>query len=292
MVIPCHPKDEILLSLCIASLIRCCPQIRIITVISPDPDRLSLASDPAFARVRWVGEDAFPFQLNDLGSGWRYQQALKLYAPLVLPDLLDDVVLVDADTVWHTEQLAFVQHDGVALYSVSRQASDIEGYEPFFHLLKSWGIHRVSAEQSGIVHHMVFQREILVALHLHVPSLWKILSTGKPSEWELYYNFAFARYPKRVARRPLRFIVTGSVEQARCPGPGVDFVACHSHRRLGFVDTHEDGDYSAKQSRAWQSGRRSQHACHYVNLSSILLVFSLAVVVKLLVEWLRTGRLA
>lgn len=252
LVVPCAEKDAELLRLSIASLKSCCKQLRRVVVISPRP--MVPAED-----AEWFDEAQFPFSKEELGTGWRYQQALKLCASFVVPDLLEDVLVVDADTVWHRRNLEFVRSDGVGLYSLSADIGDVRGYGPFFQdVVFPLGVPRLKDGMSAICHHMLFKRHILCDLSLEVQRrfgkpLWKVFSQGKPSEWELYLNFAAAKFASEIAIRPLQFVVTGDIEEAKCTSHAeIDFIVCHSHRRLGFVDRHDDGDYDPRQHAKWK----------------------------------------
>ena len=240
VVVPCHAKDEELLAHSVRSLRLQCKQIRKIIVVS---ERRLLPPSEA----GWFPESAFRFTKQDMGSGWRYQQALKLHAPFVIPNLAEDVLLVDADTVWH-RPVTFVTEDGKGLYSLGRTPHDVAGYDAFFtDVLLPLGLRRHRPGRTAIAHHMLFQRSVLAQLFADLGRqfgrpIWNGFARGKPSEWELYYNFAVTRCADRVVERELRFAVTGSIAEAIQPcDPRVDFVACHSHRRRGVIDTHENG---------------------------------------------------
>src|SRR5436190_474838 len=109
VVIPCHEKDALTLELSINGVKKNCKNIRRIIVVS----KKKLTNN-----AEWFDEARYPFNRrsilmtifnNDISkvaqyetaprnrTGWIYQQLLKLYAPLVIPDISSNVLVVDAD---------------------------------------------------------------------------------------------------------------------------------------------------------------------------------------------------
>ena len=106
VVIPLGPNDEDIVPLCIQSVRRYVWDVRRIYVVSHRQIDLSGAIV--------VNESIFPFTKADIqpyikkgGVGWYLQQLLKLYSPSVIEGIHENVVLVDADTVF-SKRVSFI----------------------------------------------------------------------------------------------------------------------------------------------------------------------------------------
>jgi len=164
--------------------------------------------------------------------GWFLQQLFKVYAGRVLN--LGDYVLLDGDCVWY-QDVRFIADEQPSLtppfkynYATSTQVHGA-------YLATSTRIAGVpiitgrnQKHRSGVVHHMVLVKEVLedlfqVAEKLHngMP-LWKVMLAESAlemtchspksnicadgstlSEYELYFNYAQAKFPQTVHIRPL-----------------------------------------------------------------------------------------
>ena len=104
-----------------------------------------------------------------------------------------------------------------------------------------------------IVHHMLFQRDVMADLHAVVAerwgasSLWEAATRchqmhnfcqSRIAEYELYFAFAKARYPERIRVTPLTngrdymgsSAICDAEELACCRERGVLLKGCHDHR--------------------------------------------------------------
>jgi hypothetical protein len=255
VVIPCAPKDKEILPLCIQSLQEHAHNIRHIFVIS----------EKKFwqhKEAQWIPEKQFPFSKEDVAHeifhadpdrvqpflktdrsrlGWIYQQLLKLYAPFVIPEISPNVLVVDADIVF-LQPISFMNEKGEPLFATS-----IEYFPPYFSHMRRLlpGLKRVEEEESGIVHHMLFQKPILedlfalITQHHQLPA-WKAichvvdekwLSHACMSEYEIYFNFIRLR-SDQAHIRPLRSLNIRSPKQIpKWKEQGYSFVALHDHLR-------------------------------------------------------------
>ncbi len=115
VVIPAHEKDLDILNHCIAAIKKNVPDVRRIIVAS----KTKLTD-----RAEWFDESLFPFSYQEVSEliksnvGWNFQQLLKLYSAIVIPDILPDVLVVDADTVF-LRKINFFE-DGLPLYNLSK----------------------------------------------------------------------------------------------------------------------------------------------------------------------------
>ena len=222
--------------------------------------RIIVVSDkPLTDKAEWFDEKLYPFSKADINkilsdvvlkgkkyngerTGWIFQQFLKLYALYVVPGISDNVLVLDADTIF-LRPVQFIDEQGVALYNVGE-----EHHKPYFvhaaKLLPKNKITKIFSNYSGICHHMLFQRHIMTDLfeeienaHKGMP-LWEAmlinvdaeaLKLSCMSEYEIYFNYIFARhYPVKI--RKLQWTNTKwtpyAIENAR--KSGLHYVSCHT----------------------------------------------------------------
>jgi hypothetical protein len=117
VVIPAHIKDKEILDYCICGIKKNVKNLRRVIVVSKEK-----YSDNA----EWFDEKLYPFSfaeiseiLNHQNVGWNYQQLLKLYSVLVIPNISSQVLIVDADTVFY-RPVEFINHQGLALYNMAK----------------------------------------------------------------------------------------------------------------------------------------------------------------------------
>ncbi len=225
VVIPCVKKDQVTLNQVING-IRCFGKdIRRIIVVS---------AEPLTRNAEWFPESNYPFNKYDVAQaifgdkevaqkfvdkshsriGWIYQQLLKFYAPFVIPNISENVLILDADLIF-IKPTEFIDKDGQTLFSTSD-----EYHKPYFaHAARLIpGFQKIYPSYSGIVHHMLFQKDILQNLFdivetVHGKKFWVAfceaidknwVELSSASEYEIYFNFMFQRYPQRAKIRQLR----------------------------------------------------------------------------------------
>jgi hypothetical protein len=262
VVIPCHPKDAATLDRAITSVKKYVVGLRRIMVIS---------SERITDNAEWIDEKIFPFTKQSLAHeifkypdvvryqftkkesriGWIYQQFLKLYAAFCIPDISSNILIVDSDIVF-LKPVDFLCRDktgfsyGAGLYAVGK-----EYHPPYFeHAARLLpGLKKLYPEYSGIVHHMLFQKPVLIDLfnlihQQHQVEPWIAIARAikvvdndiNPSclsEYEIYFNFVFAR-TDQVKLRPLKWVnrelAWGPVHDYDIEGyrqKGYDYVAIH-----------------------------------------------------------------
>lgn len=241
VVIPCGEKDVGTLDTVIRHAQQHIHDIGTVYVVSPRQFTDSAA---------WVSDDAFPFRLDDIRGyigdhprgRWYLQQLIKLYVHRVIPGLSRQFLINDAETIWY-QPVRFVDEDGRGLYCVSDEKSAFY-YSHMCRLLPSlsgfpMGIH---PKMSGIVHHMLFDQEILEdifreAEEAHRMPFWRAFMAmvypqqvyGGASEYEIYFCFAFAKYPDRVCLRHLDWGLSDHVPSESTKA----FLTAHAHLRRG-----------------------------------------------------------
>lgn len=235
VVIPCHPKDLRTLELVIDGIKKHGKDIARIIVVSDtvltqnaeyfDQKKYPFSKyDIALAIFRGDKEqaDAYVQQSNNK-IGWVYQQLLKLYAVFVIPNISDNILMLDADTIF-LRDINFIEtinNQDYALYNTG-----IEFHKSYFEHAQRLlpGFSKVFPEYSGICHHMLMQRYILQDLFREIQNyhaqesreVWEIICScidinvllTAPSccfsEYELYFNFVFSRL-YNVIVRPLKW---------------------------------------------------------------------------------------
>lgn len=253
VVIPCVEKDREILDLCIDGIRKYGNNIRRVIVVS---------KKPLTDKAEWFSETAYPFSLQEVAlalskenpttglfvqsgdrTGWYFQQLLKLYAPLVIPDISSNVLILDADVIF-LNRVDFLNANHAGLYNPGE-----EFHLPYFEhgarLIP--GFHKCFMPYSGISHHMIFQRSVIDALFAEVESyhsrpFWKIfcelvdpqhLLESGASEYEIYFNYVFL-HTNQVSIRKLNWKNIVNLKEVRkLKKRGYDYIAIHSYCRIG-----------------------------------------------------------
>lgn len=221
VVIPAHEKDLDTLNHCIEGIRKNIADVRRIIVVSK-----AKYTDKA----EWFDEALFPFSIKeikkyvDCGIGWHFQQLLKLYSVLVIPEISENVVVVDSDTVF-LKKVKFFSEEGLPLYNLSKDKG-LEHSE--FHRASYKNIVKILPQIgeklpehfkniSGICHHMLFQKHFIEELFGMVEQIdgsgdpfYKIfLKNSGPgyavAEYNLYFYFLASLHPDQYKIRILRY---------------------------------------------------------------------------------------
>ena len=232
------PHDRNIVAASIDSLRRHVVNLRKIYVVCEDT--------PALSGIIHIPESAYPFSRADVTSisgsqeraGWYLQQLLKLYFTSIVPGALDRVLVSDADTI-------FLRNCKFVSRSTVRFATGTEHHAPYFaHMARLHpSLRRQHANMSGIAHCMTFDRHRVKELFALVEQ-----KTGKPfwrrfleevdpqfketsgaSEYEIYFNFMRANYPKEAKPYPFRWRNTvnlSNLRQGDC-----HYISLHWHSR-------------------------------------------------------------
>jgi hypothetical protein len=255
VVIPCVEKDLDTLNLCIRGIRENCAGIRKIIVVSEK--RLTYEAE-------WFNEDKYPFSKEDISLylmhkdeelaeyiraerksqlGWYFQQLLKFYAPFVIPGISSNVLIVDADTIF-LNPVRFIDEDFLGLYNPGTEC-----HLPYFEHASRLIPHfkKLFPHYSGVSHHMLFQKPILEDLFHMVKKhrkreFWEafclcvdpnhvINMISGASEYEIYFNFAFALYPQ-LKIRPLKWTNSRNLNNiAKYNAEGYHYVSFHRYMR-------------------------------------------------------------
>jgi hypothetical protein len=251
VVIPVHEKDRRTIDYVIDG----------IRTNGKDVRRVITVSDKPYTdKAEWFDEKLYPFSKKDISNiistvvlhgkpydekrlGWIFQQLLKIYALKVIPGLADNVLIIDADTIF-LRPVSFIDEQGNALYDVGT-----ENHQAYFtHAAKlipgNKHIRKVFPNYSGICHHMLFQRNVMADLFnevegAHGMPLWEVLLINIDpgalilscmADYEIYFNYAFDRsYPVKI--RKLQWDNgrwSSSILQA-ARNSGLHYISCHTY---------------------------------------------------------------
>lgn len=213
IVIPVGPNDMNIIHITVAYAMKNIIGYRNIYLISHDPYVI-------IEGCITIPESLFPFDINALkqltkGSsrtGWYLQQLLKLHAWQYIPNILNNYLVLDADTMF-LRPTHFFDNDKVPLYNVGT-----EYHVPYFvHMAKLHPSLIKRTCYSGICHHMMFQRHILEGLfnlvEAHTGKLFWIafmenvtdVEGSGASEYEIYFNFLHHYHPNEFHIRYLNW---------------------------------------------------------------------------------------
>ncbi|MBP9842064.1 MAG: hypothetical protein KBC64_06545 [Simkaniaceae bacterium] len=252
VVIPTIEKDLAVLNLCIDGIRKNGANIRRIIVVSKKK-----LTDHA----EWYSEEAYPFSFQEVAealaqnhpqiqsklletgarTGWYYQQLLKFYAPLVIPDISSNVLILDSDTVF-LNPVTFLNDANGGMYNPGE-----EYHPPYFKHAELLipGFYKVFPKYSGIVHHMLFQKAVIETLFNQVESthcvpFWKAfcqcveredLFYSGASEYEIYFNYVFS-CTKQGSLRKLKWKNITDLRKIPCfRKKGFHYVSIHSYNR-------------------------------------------------------------
>jgi hypothetical protein len=219
-------KDSEILPYTINSIKKHVKQYNKIYIISQDAS-ISLFKEDIFKDCIVIDEkeNSF-FNIEDVNkiiktpsrNGWYFQQLLKLYASYIIVDLLDDYVVIDSDTIF-LKDISFKQGERYIFNTAT------ENHIPYFEHMSRLhhSLRRVVPSLSGVCHHMIFNRHIILALFSLVSQsnpieFWKVfLEQVDPSqyqhsgasEYEIYFNFMLLYYKSSVFLRTIKFENTG-----------------------------------------------------------------------------------
>ena len=231
VVIPSCEKDRVTLDMCIDGIRKYGVNVRRIIVVS---------KNKLTENAEWVSEDQFPFSKLDIAKiickdkefmrsyihdkrnrlGWILQQLLKLYAPLVIENISDNVLVLDSDTVF-LRKVIFQNRDGSPNFAYE-EYNHKPYYEHSNRLLP--GLVRAKEKICGITHHMLYQKLIMKDLFNQIESyhkcpMWQayckcidkeqIYLSGSAG-YSVYFNFVLLRTDQYKLRN-LKMVGTGDI---------------------------------------------------------------------------------
>jgi FkbM family methyltransferase len=190
-----------------------------------------------------ISEEIFPFTLKTVSTyhgensrnGWYLQQLIKMYAGLVIPNILENYLVIDADTFF-IKPTTFYK-EGKPLYNY-----DTLFHRPYFtHMaLLHPSLKRMDNDKSGICHHMFFQTKYVKELfdmiqNLHKKEFYVVFlekvdthNGSGASEYEIYFNYLLHAHFTDITVRPLKWKDTGTLSEIN---DDYDYVSYHWYMR-------------------------------------------------------------
>ena len=189
-----------------------------------------------------INENIFPFSIDTVSNihgklnrnGWYLQQLLKMYALMIIPDILDKCLVIDADTFF-LKPTEFIKNNK-CLYNFGS-----EYHRPYFvHMLKlDEELIKVDKTKSGICHHMIFEKKYINELinkieknhndkfyNIFLKMVTEFNGSGA-SEYEIYFNYMFKNYSNNVEIRNLKW----SNSKTLNINGDFDYISCHWYMR-------------------------------------------------------------
>jgi mannosyltransferase OCH1-like enzyme len=168
-----------------------------------------------------ISESIYPFTINTVKqfhgdlkrNRWYLQQLLKLYAGIIIPDILDKYLVLESNTFFLIPTY-FIDNNNKSLYNYSR-----EYHKPHFdHIRKLHpSFKKIFLDKSGISHHMIFETKYIIKIFeliesLHNDSFYNVflksvehISDSGASEYELYFNYMLQYYGESITLRTLKW---------------------------------------------------------------------------------------
>jgi hypothetical protein len=171
--------------------------------------------------VENIDENIFPFNKENIDnlfncperSGWYLQQLLKIYAPIIIKNMLDNYIIVDADLKFY-KRINFFEND-IMLFN-----TDEARWDPYIiHLKQLYSKIEIKSNKSGITNLMPMKRHIIEKLlkvveDEHNDVFWRVFLNkvdskhyqySGASEYEILFHFSLTFFPSECKIRPIRF---------------------------------------------------------------------------------------
>ena len=191
-----------------------------------------------------IDENMFPFNKNTVAehhgknkrNGWYLQQLLKLYAGIIIPNILDKYLVIDSDTFF-LKPTVFIENNK-CLYNCGRE-HHCEYFNHMKRMDEDW--YRVS-RRSGICHHMIFEtkylneiiskiekkhNDLFYNVFLKLVDKKHVLGSGA-SEYEIYFNYMLKYYPNKIIVRKLNW--KNNVKNLET-NADLDYISNHWYKR-------------------------------------------------------------
>ncbi len=177
----------------------------------------------------WFSEDKFPFskeevkkrmKITNKREGWYFQQLLKYYSPLLIPNISKNILISCSDSLF-LSKVKFIDEKGKFLFNVFENMEVHKPYLKHIHNLFP-GITKFQ-QQHGTCHHMIFNKAIIKEMINKVEKrtgnlFWKeyLSSVEKKeiekagaSDYESYYNYMFFYHKNKCKIRKLKWFNDG-----------------------------------------------------------------------------------
>lgn len=237
VVITSHPKDYEILSYCINSVLAYVKNINKIYVISPQTLQFN-----GVVNITHIPEYLFPFSRQDVNdtlstpnkddvTHWYLQQLLKIYSFQVIPNLLDNVLIIDSDVVLLKNHDIF--DNDKPIFAISDDVILDKYVNHMKRLCDSFDIHNSS---SGITDYQIWNRNVWNEIiqkveNQHNKPFWKVfleqcVTAQDASEYEIYFQYYTGKHEYNVvSRKTLRTCELSKLSQFQ--NEGYDSVSLH-----------------------------------------------------------------
>jgi hypothetical protein len=191
-----------------------------------------------------INENIFPFNIETVAknhgklerNGWYLQQLLKLYAGMVIPNILERYLVIDSDTFF-LKPTTFIENDK-CLYNFGT-----EYHMPYFiHMAKlDNDFYKIDKNMSGICHHMMFEtkyiNEIISKIEKNHNDFFYNVFLGQitdksfsgASEYEIYFNYMVKNYPTKIKIRKLNWKNSNNIQDI--DDNKYDYISYHWYHR-------------------------------------------------------------
>lgn len=247
-IVICVGKNDIsLLPNIISSIQKNVIGFRNIFLICIDPNTVYQSLSPlSIPNLFIIDETIFPFTIHNMfennssRNGWYLQQLLKLYASFVIPNMLENYLVVDCD-VFFLKPTSFISSEGKFFLTNSYLSSQLSHLPYFDHMKRLHPSLQQYHHSSGIAHHLLFNKKLLIQLfdmvetyHNHSFPFWKLfLNAVDPShhklsgasEYEIYFNYLIHFHSDKIIIRDL-------------PWADLPFLSPSDFEKYSFVAIH------------------------------------------------------
>lgn len=175
-----------------------------------------------------IHESIFPFNIDTIKSmyqssnnryGWYLQQLLKLYASIIITEIVEHYLVIDCDTLF-LQPTTFFEND-LILYNTGN-----EYHEPYFsHISRMTDNIKKEMNISGICHHMMFSKTLINEMFTMIENEYnekystnyvfyeiflscingKIFDHSGASEYEMYFNYLIKYHLNKIKIRQLKW---------------------------------------------------------------------------------------
>lgn len=237
-VVPLGPHDEDIVQRCIDSIYEHVAGIRYVFVVAHRHVDLS--------NCIILQETDFPFKREEVAAltsekraGWYTQQLIKLHAPLLISNLLENVLVVDADTIFY-KRTKFMEN---GKYLFDRVAEF--PHQPYFDHMRRLHPSLVPWKKniSGITNCMIlnksFLQELMVTVeNFHKFDFWRVylnmveLKEGSgAAEYEVYFHWVMRNKADQVKLRPLQWNNQGQRTKIGVKTGDWNYITYHWHNQ-------------------------------------------------------------
>jgi hypothetical protein len=165
-----------------------------------------------------IDENIYPFSKKMISNyvieksvGWVLQQLIKLYSGFVIPNILENYLVIDSDTFFF-KPTTFIENNKLLF------AYGTEHHKPYFEQMKRMNTELIKMipDKSGICHHMIFNTKYVKELFNFIckegDEFYNVLlkninknDASCVSEYEIFFNYMIKFNPDKIKIRKLKW---------------------------------------------------------------------------------------